>query len=128
MHGCVVQSLHVVVIETLGRRRLCLPFQSSSPPTKLALGGGILNTSVGVVSRFAYTWSKLRGGTGSLEGKLVRGASSVGLLALLPAPRLHVWLAADSDEMKLNIPLVSCMRGRKNFALTPTGATALKCL
>ena len=57
MHGCVVQSLHVVVIQTLGRR-LCLPFQSSSPPTKLALGGGILNTSVGVVQCHV---SRLRG-------------------------------------------------------------------
>ena len=34
VHGCVVQSLRVAFSETLGRR-LCLPFQSSTAPTKL---------------------------------------------------------------------------------------------
>jgi hypothetical protein len=109
VHGCVVQSLHVVFSETLGRRRLCLPFQSSPRPRQSleikhgVLLDGILNTSVGVLARCACsTWSKL---TGGIYG---RTDSFSTFSLVLP---LHVCLAGwRQNLMELKtIPLVTCM-------------------
>jgi len=111
VHGCVVQSLRVAFSETLGRR-LCLPFQSSTAPTKLGNMWRIKLSYKRIGRSASRHVSRVRGQNSELEWKddwlepRTRGEDGEQVLSAfsLACSPLHVCLAArrqidlDSDR------------------------------